>query len=272
MGKMKNQGRPARAGISLFVLSAGAAVGFPSASFASSTSGTISTLSAKLLKQPYDSLTASQKYQVICDPAEPLSGSTSILYDTYGADELGAPRVSLSGLMPGPGYRVQGLVEVEVFGSELPSLSATTQPGRQRVFQPLNEFLRKPAGFETGYAQVEFVKITGQNSGRMAPENGYTLIAEQGVVPDGVDTHSFFFESSINPDSLTENEKIEFIHFGADDSRGNFADQIIARLANGEVVITSEFDDAVVSTPEPGSLALLALGASVTLIRRRRSA
>src|SRR5687768_453094 len=50
-----------------------------------------------------------RKQQLICDPAEPVQGSTSVLYD--------ASKVTLTGLVPGPGYNnlgFVGLVEVRL--------------------------------------------------------------------------------------------------------------------------------------------------------------
>src|SRR6478672_6506612 len=43
-----------------------------------------------------------RQQQLICDPAEPIAGSTSVLYD--------ASKVTLTGLIPGPGYDNFGFV------------------------------------------------------------------------------------------------------------------------------------------------------------------
>src|SRR5687767_5684062 len=92
-----------------------------------------------------------RQQQLICDPDEPRSGSTSVLYD--------ASLVTLAELEYGPGYGpriiedgeftdfVQGYVQV--FDGETTSL------------QRIESFLDAPAGIETGYIQVWFQQNEG---------------------------------------------------------------------------------------------------------------
>src|SRR5688572_20733357 len=74
----------------------------------------IGSLSAKLLQKPYNTLTATQQSQVICDPIPATEGSTSVFYDRDWATEVGTTRISITDLVAGPKYSVSGLVEVLV--------------------------------------------------------------------------------------------------------------------------------------------------------------
>src|SRR5438128_3974701 len=77
-----------------------------------------------------------RQQQLICDPAEPLEGSTSVQYE--------ADKVTLRGMVYGPGYiplvNLTGAVGIEANG--------------KRQLQSLPSFLDRPLGTETGYVQV----------------------------------------------------------------------------------------------------------------------
>jgi len=73
-----------------------------------------------------------RQQQLICDPIEPKQGSTSVRYD--------ASMVSLIGLTGGPGYNNKSL-----------RASVQVQKKGKLKFQDLKQFLKKPAGEETGY-------------------------------------------------------------------------------------------------------------------------
>lgn len=224
----------------------------------------IGKLSAKLLQKPYDSLTASQQNTVICDPVAPEDGSTSIFYDRDFATEFGTTRMSITGLMPGPGYSVSGLVEVQIFLSESENFLT--------VYQNLADFVEQPAGLETGYAQVFFTRNDSEEDpGRIDIEalrqEGFQETDEDGVVPDGVDTHAFRFETK---EGTPENTIIPITHFASDGSLTGLPDRL--RGIEDDVEFTMSFDQlepATVQTPEPGAIALLAFGA-LGLLRRRR--
>ena len=245
------------------LIALGLSLGIPTNSEASralSSGQKIGALSAKLLKKPYSSLTDSQKYQVICDPVEPIFGSTSLRYDPYATLELGtAPRVSLEDVIPAPGYDVGGLVQVRVVVGETPFL----------VFQALANFLENPAGTETGYAQIFFTK-TG-TTGRMDALPDFQLIDSAGITegPDSVDTHAFVFTQ---PGAAEFNVPVEFEHFATDGSMGNAADffDAIDDQGNQFTVPAGSITPVVVQTPEPTAVALLGLAAGGTLLRRRR--
>lgn len=115
-----------------------------------------------------------RQQQLLCDPAEPKAGSTSVLYD--------ASIVSLVGYKPGPGYDNQGFLGyVEVI-----------PPGQdsKTVLQPLVAFLSNPLGTETGYVQVKY-ELSGQ-AGQLQPDPGFEVVDSGGVL--GVDTHGLTFE------------------------------------------------------------------------------
>jgi len=123
-----------------------------------------------------------RQQQLICDPIEPVVGSTSVLYD--------ASKVTLTGLIPGPGYNnfgFIGLVEVKLANGNT-------------VLQPYVAFRNSPLGQETGYAQVLY-KLEG-TAGQLSPPAGYTIVEEGGV--SGVDTHAFFFALKPGVSTLVE--------------------------------------------------------------------
>src|SRR5688500_13849303 len=130
---------------------------------------------------------AIRRQQLTCDPDDPLSGSTSTLYDPNV--------VTLSSLFFGPGYTGRGVVEVDV--------------GEGRVLQDIGSFLEEPRGRETGYVQVfynQFGMPTGNTSlmalaltGQIPVQEGYFVNDTDGV--KGVDTHAFEFTYLDVPDT-----------------------------------------------------------------------
>lgn len=90
---------------------------------------------------------ALRRQKLIIDPPGPLAGWTSTLHD--------ATKVSLVGVTPGPGYAnlgFGGFVEI--------------REGNTTRLQPIDSFLRQPAGVETGVrpASVPAHQHTGQNA------------------------------------------------------------------------------------------------------------
>lgn len=113
-----------------------------------------------------------RKQQLICDPAEPKEGSTSVRYDPSV--------VTLSGVIPGPGYDNLGFI----------GLIEVRSSGGNTILQPLVAWLNNRNFEETGYVQIRY-KLQG-NAGQLAPPSGYSIIEEDGAT--GVDTHAFFFD------------------------------------------------------------------------------
>ncbi|HEY7090633.1 MAG TPA: PKD domain-containing protein [Tepidisphaeraceae bacterium] len=116
-----------------------------------------------------------RKQQLLCDPSDPIAGSTSVRYDPT--------LVHLAGYEPGPGYDNNGflgLVEVRPPGNGT----------NNTILQPLVSFLNNPQGTEMGYVQVKY-KLTGK-AGQLQFDPGFTGVDEAGV--SGVDTHGLTFE------------------------------------------------------------------------------
>lgn len=130
-----------------------------------------------------------RRQQLICDPATPaasapgnsggapISGSTSVTYDPS--------IVTLSRLAFGPNYFGSALVEVAVSrpaADVAPAFSETT-------LEPLDQFLLRPLGPETGYVQVTYA-LDGP-AGQMSPPPNFTTVDSDGV--KGFDTHALMF-------------------------------------------------------------------------------
>lgn len=127
--------------------------------------------------------TSIRQQQLICDPDEPVQGSTSVSYD--------ASKVTLLDVQPGPGY---GNESFQVLVEVLPYSEGESFP----ILVPLNSV--SDVGFETGYVQIRYVK-SGE-AGQVTPDEGYTIVDEGGV--DGVDTNYLYFAlRSEVPDDAT---------------------------------------------------------------------
>ena len=204
-----------------------------------------------------------RQQQLICDPPEPIRGSTSVEYEP--------DKVSLSGFAYGPGYgplvvnqrTVIGYVEVE--------------QNTERFLQDLDTFLVQPEGRETGYVQVLY-SLTGQ-AGQIAP-GGRVLDEDPGLgTPgEGVDTHQFFFdEVAVIPAGEVGVEGIivrgpATYHIYADDgARGADPDFLVGLDDAGApfTVTAGGIHDATVTAPEPAGLMVLGIGAIRLLARRR---
>jgi len=128
---------------------------------------------------------AIRKQQLIADPFEPDSGSTSVEYD------LGT--VHLSDITGGPGFGVTGMVEV--------------RGGEGKFLQDFASFQKSPGGPETGYVQVSFVfSPDGSARGQIAPPRGFVTVDQKGG--NGVDTHAFIFDYLDVPDSTVAVYKV----------------------------------------------------------------
>jgi MYXO-CTERM domain-containing protein len=196
-----------------------------------------------------------RQQQLICDPPEPLRGSTSVQYEP--------DKVSLSGFAYGPGYgpsflENEGQVEgfVEVVGNN------------ETFFQPIRSFLQNPSGRETGYIQVFYELLTGQKAGQIAPVG--TILDEDpgvGAAGEGVDTHQLFF----TPLDLPGLGPATYHIYGDDGIRGLAPDFLVGLDDSGKqfTVTYDQIHDATVTAPEPSGVALAGL-ASLGLLRRRR--
>jgi hypothetical protein len=170
-----------------------------------------------------------RQQQLICDPAEPVQGSTSVQYD--------ADKVTLSAFAYGPGYgplgNSIGVVEVEKDG--------------KRSLQNINAFLDAPAGKETGFAQV-FYQRFGQ-TGQITPQRTFTVVDDTGV--EGVDTHTFLFSllPAVQDDVVTR----YIVYADAGTHSGNPPDFFV--LPDGTRMEAGELLPAVASSvPSNGSV------------------
>ena len=177
-----------------------------------------------------------RQQQLICDPDEPQAGSTSVAYE--------ASQVTVRGAQPGPGYdnrSFTGFVEV---------VDQTGKP----VLQPLQEFIERPLGRETGYVQILY-QLDGI-AGQMRPPDGFTIVDEEGVA--GVDTHALTF--ALLPGVPTD-AFIRYVVFSAgenthaDNKEDFFIDPTGKRIGSAEIA------PAAVST-KPGGGPLLLVGDS----------
>ena len=126
---------------------------------------------------------AVRQQKLIIDPPEPRAGSTSSLYD---------PKlVTVRGATPGPGY------ENDFFAAFV-----GVQVGQLTQLQRIEEFLREPAGPETGYLQVRY-QLTGQ-AGKMIPPREWLVLDVGGT--EGMDTHALDFAllDDVRPDQPIE--------------------------------------------------------------------
>jgi hypothetical protein len=205
-----------------------------------------------------------RQQQLICDPPEPIRGSTSVEYEP--------DKVSLSGFAYGPGYGPLVVNQRSVIGY------VEVEQNTERFLQDLDSFLVQPEGRETGYVQVLYSLV--DTAGQITP--GGTILDEDpglGDPGEGVDTHQFTFTEAAA--TLPGKVGIEGIivrgpatyHIYADDgSRGADADFLVGLDdAGAPFTVTHEgIHDATVTAPEPSGLIVLGLGAMGLLARRRR--
>ena len=204
---------------------------------------------------------AVRQQQLICDPSEPVRGSTSVLYE--------ADKVSLRGFSYGPGYGplngLTGVVEVNA--------------GGQPTLQNIQSFLDSPQGPETGYVQVYFA-LTGA-AGQITPTGQlYDEDPGPGLPGEGVDTHQFtFLERSPIPGAISPQGVFPVVvatyHIYADEGNrpsGNRRDFLEGRDDAGNPVVVGPPDlvGATVTSPEPSALSLAALGGLGLLAWRRK--
>lgn len=223
----------------------------------------LASYSATLSRNP-----AIRQQQLICDPPEPIRGSTSVEYEPG--------KVSLAGFAYGPGYgplvindrSTIGYVEVEQNG--------------ERFLQDLDAFLVRPDGVETGYAQVLYSLFGG--AGQIQP-GGPVLDEDPGLGDpgEGVDTHQFFFNEAapLPPASGKVGAQVVIIQgpatyriYADDGSRGAEADFLVGLDdAGAEFTVTAAgIHQATVTAPEPSGLTAAGLAGLALLARRRRAA
>ena len=122
-----------------------------------------------------------RQQQLICDPFEPAAGSTSVSYN--------ADLVTLARLEYGPAYGPRVVVDGE-FTNVIPGY-VEVRSGDSTFLQEIDDFLREPAGVETGYVQVYFQLGQG-DPGQMTPPDTNTIDDIAGV--EGTDTHALYFD------------------------------------------------------------------------------
>src|SRR5215213_2449542 len=131
-----------------------------------------------------------RQQQLICDPNEPASGSTSVSYNPS--------LVTLAALEYGPGYGPRVIQDGEFFDVIQGYVEVA---GNQGTFlQRIESFLDAPQGPETGYVQVYFQQTEGQPGQMTPPETNY--IDEIAGV-EGVDTHALYFDPVESADVIT---------------------------------------------------------------------
>jgi len=157
---------------------------------------------------------AIRKQQLIADPFEPDSGSTSVQYDPG--------TVTLSSITGGPGFFTSAMIEVR------DSMGKT-------FLQDFKSFQGSPGGKETGYVQVNFTFNSegGTARGQITPPSGYTTVDQKGG--KGVDTHAFIFNYLAVPDSQVAVYKV-FADLGGTHS-GNSRDFLTGTDAAGSFTV-----------------------------------
>ena len=202
---------------------------------------------------------AVRQQQLICDPPEPIRGSTSVLYE--------ADKVSISDFSYGPGYgpldNLTAMIEVRV------------GPETTRMVN-LDQFFADPVGTETGYLQV-FYSLGGQ-AGQITP--GGVILDEDpgpGQPGEGVDTHQFLFDElppigAPLPQGVFPTVIATYVIYADEGLRpsGNRRDFLVGLNDAGQefTLGPDQLTRAVVTAPEPSAVALLGI-AAVTLLRRR---
>jgi hypothetical protein len=173
---------------------------------------------------------AVRQQKLIIDPPEPLMGSTSTSYD---------PRlVALRGATPGPGYDNQNfLALVEVRNANGTRL------------QPVQEFLVRPLGVETGFVQVRYA-LSGK-AGQIGPPRTWLVLDEGGT--EGMDTHALDFEARDLPAGAEVVYNVFASH--ADPDRGIPEDFLVTNDGTRTRLGPDELTPAKVSTrPVDGSV------------------
>lgn len=168
-----------------------------------------------------------RKQQLICDPPEPMLGSSSVLYN--------ASEVTLVDYRGGPGYQVTGAVEVNRFD------------GQGTVLQPFDGvggfFSDGPIGVETGFVQIRYTLVGESGQLAVAPDFNVTDI---GGVTDGVDTHELLFDMLPNVPMTAPDYTVFAAPAGS--HSGNTEDFLMINDAEQTVLTSSQLAPAAVSS------------------------
>ena len=170
-------------------------------------------MSLKLGGSGYSNLLATdsaalRQQKLIIDPPEPLAGSVSTLYD--------AAKVTIVGASPGPGFD----------NPDFTAMVGVRSPNGP-FLQPLDEFLVRPAGVETGYVQVRF-RLTGQ-PGKILPPTNWLRLDVDGT--DGLDPASIDF--LVHPDVSSDNLFKYRSYAAREGEHGNPEDFLITNDGSG---------------------------------------
>lgn len=174
-----------------------------------------------------------RQQQLICDPVEPLQGSSSATYD--------ASMVTLVDYRGGPGYTVNGVVEVDRGG------------GQGTILQPFDGpqgfFSVGPAGTETGFVQVTYT-LVGE-AGQLPIQPGFDLV-DVGGVTNGMDTHELTFELLPNAPMTAPDYTVFAAPAGS--HSGNAGDFLVMNDANQTRLESGQLAPAMVESNSPSQI------------------
>jgi hypothetical protein len=208
-----------------------------------------------------------RQQQLICDPPEPILGSTSVEYEPE--------KVTLTDFAYGPGYGPQRDGEAALVGF------VGVVDNNESFLQEIRAFLSQPAGRETGYVQL-FYQLDGA-AGQIAPGGRvYDDDPGLGAPGEGVDTHQFLFTEitrstpgaaggGVAPAGVIVAGPATFHIYADSGLRGFREDVLIGRDDAGAQVFfkSGQIGDATVTAPEPSGLCLLGAAGLALLARRR---
>jgi hypothetical protein len=206
-----------------------------------------------------------RQQQLICDPPEPVFGSTSVEYEPE--------KVTLTNFAYGPGYGPQLDGNADLVGF------VGVVDNNENFLQEIRDFITQPAGRETGYVQL-FYQLNGA-AGQITP--GGRIYDEDpglGAPGEGVDTHQFFFtevtptpaaDNPVGPAGIIVTGPATYHIYADSGARGFREDVLIGRDdAGAEIFFKSgQIGDATVTAPEPSTVGLLGVAGLGLLASRR---